>query len=232
MSSKVVAAALGTLGSLALLASVGHRLERGGYLPSGLSRATTASHNTRLLRTQGESRETTTMEFESRPQVVSGVLQKTVVSSTVRMVFVVGLEGTGHHFMNAVLKKMCTLENFSCPNMAHLAKALYFEMGTPKTPSDYRAGLEGLRSAAKALALHSSGLEEGRISLLIPGGDWGGEMSFPTLGGNDKPLQYVDFRILAEEAERAGIDFRMIYLVRSARNLLLSDTQNRHFGKG
>lgn len=55
-------------------------------------------------------------------------------------------------------------------------------------------------------------------------------MSFPNFNGNDKALQYVDFRLLAEEAERAGVDVRFVYLARSARSILISDTQHNHYG--
>ncbi|CAN0506020.1 unnamed protein product, partial [Scytosiphon promiscuus] len=48
-------------------------------------------------------------------------------------------------------------------------------------------------------------------------------MSFPNFGGDDKPLQYVDVRTLAEEAERVGIDLRLVYLGRSAKDILTSD---------
>lgn len=71
-----------------------------------------------------------------------------------------------------------------------------------------------------------------KIYLVNLGSSGAGTLSFPNLRGEDKPLQYVDLRILAEEAERAGIDLRLIYLARLARNIFLSDTQSRDFGGG
>ena len=55
-------------------------------------------------------------------------------------------------------------------------------------------------------------------------------MSYPNFEGPDKALQYVDFRLLAEEAERAGVDVRFVYLNRSARSILVSDTQHHNYG--
>lgn len=57
-----------------------------------------------------------------------------------------------------------------------------------------------------------------------------GMMSYPNFNGADKALQYVDFRLLAEEAERAGVDVRFVYLSRSARGMLVSNTQHNSYG--
>lgn len=234
--SKTVAAALGTLGTLGLLAFVG-RLWEGEHCMSNWLQpgATAIGHQTRMLLTKPELRENTiTEDVDVAPQVVSGVLQKTIFSSKMRMVFLVGLEGTGHHFMAPVLRKMCRFNKMSCPDVCPLAAALYSKMGTPDTPSDYREGLETLRNETGILALHEDGLRNGTISLLsfAKCGKQAGMMSFPDYNGPDKPLQYVDLRILAEEAERAGIDLRLIYLRRLARGILLSDTQRKHYGGG
>ncbi|CAN0311826.1 unnamed protein product [Scytosiphon promiscuus] len=42
-------------------------------------------------------------------------------------------------------------------------------------------------------------------------------------------MQYVDPRLMAEAAEAEGVDFRVLYLKRSAKELLLADTVHRHF---
>lgn len=57
-----------------------------------------------------------------------------------------------------------------------------------------------------------------------------GMMSYPNFNGKEKTLQYVDFRLLAEEAERAGIDVRFIFLTRTARSILVSDTEHNNYG--
>ncbi len=55
-------------------------------------------------------------------------------------------------------------------------------------------------------------------------------MSYPNYDGEDKAIQYVDFRLLAEEAERAGVDVRFVYLNRSARAVLVSDWKHKGYG--
>lgn len=57
-----------------------------------------------------------------------------------------------------------------------------------------------------------------------------GMMSYPNFNGAEKTLQYVDFRLLAEEAERAGVDVRFVFLTRSARSILVSDTEHNNYG--
>ncbi|CAM9131139.1 unnamed protein product [Scytosiphon promiscuus] len=232
--SKIVAA-LGALGTLALLASVGHLFEEERSISNRvLSEATEADYKTRLLRKKPKVKEEPAAGIDFVPHVTTGLVQKTVFSSQMRMIFLVGLEGTGHHFMSAVLRKMCRLPGVFCPDVCPLAVALYKKMGTPQSPSDYREGLERIRNETEILALESDGLRNGTISLLafFKCGSKAGMMSYPNYGGKDKPLQYVDLRILAEEAERAGIDLRLIYLSRAARSILLSDTQRRSFGGG
>ncbi|CAM9131216.1 unnamed protein product [Scytosiphon promiscuus] len=230
---KTATAVLGTLGTLALLASVGHRSGRHRVPERPSFGATATARNTRLLQAQ-DLGEKTPLEVDFVPHVVSGVLQKTVFSSEMRMVFLVGLEGTGHHFMTNVLVNMCKFDEVSCTDAWSLAVALYSKLGTPETPSDYATGLERLRNESGKIALQSDVSPNGAITLVT---FWQrrrgiGMMSFPNFTGSDKPLQYVDLRILAAEAERAGIDVRLIYMTRSARNILLSDTQHRHFGGG
>lgn len=55
-------------------------------------------------------------------------------------------------------------------------------------------------------------------------------MPYPNLEGEDKALQYVNLRIIAEEVEKAGVDLRMIYLTLSAKAILIANTQHNHHG--
>lgn len=171
----------------------------------------------------------TTIEPQPTPDEYSGVVQKSVFSPKMRMVVPVGLEGTGHHTMNKALTEMCKLDTVVCPVTCDVSQALYHYIGTPKDESDYMVGLKKLHDAMEALALTADGLNN-EISLAFSGNCRFSTMSFPSFGGPDKPLQYVDLKILAREAERVGIDLRLIYLGRSARDILISTTQHRHFG--
>lgn len=53
--------------------------------------------------------------------------------------------------------------------------------------------------------------------------------SFPAGHGPNKVITYPDVRLLAEVAEEEGIDLRVVYLQRSARDMLISDTVHRSF---
>lgn len=82
------------------------------------------------------------------------------------------------------------------------------------------------------LAASAEQLREGKVSMASFGTCrfHTGMMSYPNFNGPDKTLQYVDFRLIAEEAERAGVDVRMVYLSRSARAVLRSDTEHNSYG--
>jgi hypothetical protein len=57
-----------------------------------------------------------------------------------------------------------------------------------------------------------------------------GRMSYPNFGGWDKPLHIPDVRLLARLAEEAGLDLRIIVLMRQANELLQSTVHHRRFG--
>lgn len=164
-----------------------------------------------------------------------GVVEKTVFSSKMRMVFLVGLEGSGHHFMNSVLNEVCAFDTVRCPKICPIAEVLINEVSTPNTTLEYGDGLEKLRNAMDALALTMKESDEETAMSVATFQDCHahhvGQMSFPNFGGRDKALQYVDLRILAAEAERANIDLRIIFLSRSAEEILISTTKHRQFGR-
>lgn len=58
-----------------------------------------------------------------------------------------------------------------------------------------------------------------------------GGISYPCGHGPHKVQQYVDLRLLAEAAEAEGVDLRVLYLKRTAKELLLADTVHRRFQK-
>lgn len=166
------------------------------------------------------------------PQFEAGALQKRAFSSKMRLVFLVGLEGTGHHYIADVLDKLCRKELGPCPKMCILADVLYPTMANAKNVYAYKASREKLRKEMQTLARYPDRLPEGKAIMASfgPCRFKAGMMSYPNFNGPDKTLQYVDFRVVAEEAERAGIDLRIIYLTRQARSILVSDTQHNHYG--
>jgi len=44
-------------------------------------------------------------------------------------------------------------------------------------------------------------------------------------------FQYMDLRLLAQTAEAEGVDFRVLYLRRPARDIILANTVHRDFQK-
>lgn len=168
----------------------------------------------------------------SDPEIVDGVLHKRAFSSKMRLVFLVGLEGTGHHYMADVLDKMCKSANVPCPKVCSLAKVLYPGLGNPASRQSYQEARGKLKEEFQALALTASRLPEGKATVASfgPCRFQVGMMSYPNFNGVLKTLQYVDFRLLAEEAERAGIDLRFVYLSRSAKDVLISDTNHNNYG--
>lgn len=163
-----------------------------------------------------------------------GVVSKTVFSSKMRMVFIVGLEGTGHHLLIPVLKALCNSDGVECPSVCPIASALYRGLVDPVSAAAYQNGIERLRTEMGVLALVAERTNEDPPLYLaaLNRPCRVGAMSFPNFNGPNKPLQYVDLKVLATEAERAGIDLRMIYLGRSAKDVLVSTTEHRHFGQG
>eukprot|EP00752_Nemacystus_decipiens_P011462 g10178.t1 len=58
-----------------------------------------------------------------------------------------------------------------------------------------------------------------------------GRYSYPSGYGPDKVFGYLDLTLLAEVAEAEGVDFRVLYLRRPARDTVLADTVHREFHK-
>lgn len=178
--------------------------------------------------------------FGSSPRAVDspggGVIQKTAFSNNTRMIFIAGLEGSGHHFVNNVFQAVCESRSVECPDVCAIADIWFSTLAEFNSTSEYEKGRERLRSEMGTLALtaerlRTEGSSDASVATFHHCGNEVGEMSYPNWDGNDKPLQYVDLRILAEEAEGAGIDLRVIYLSRPAEEIMISTTEHRDFGR-
>jgi hypothetical protein len=160
-------------------------------------------------------------------------LPKRINSEGIRVIFVAGLEGTGHHAWNAVFEQC--VSSGECAVATNLTQALmqfdpvkkvvhglfgaddahvnsiqlynvYQQMQSLAALSDSRAYLVGLCFVHRAAML-----------------------SYPNYNGVNKALDHPDLHILATLAEMAGVDFRVIVLQRSAREIL-SSTTSRDIG--
>lgn len=159
-------------------------------------------------------------------------VEKKTFSSALRLVYLVGLEGTGHHYFADALDKFCKNPEVPCPKVCNMSYALYPGIGNPPTTGDHLKGRIKLRKAMEGLAAAERSLPSGNSTMVSFGKcRWkSGMMSYPNFNGNLKALQYVDFKVLAEEAEHAGVDLRIVYLTRSAPDILISDTKHNNYG--
>lgn len=56
-----------------------------------------------------------------------------------------------------------------------------------------------------------------------------GMMSYPNFGGSLKPVRHPDVALLATLAEDAGVDLRVVAIIRDPVKVMVSTTVNRHF---
>lgn len=166
----------------------------------------------------------------------TGIVEKTVVSSKLRLVFAVGLEGAGHHYIVEALEEVLTREDLVGINACGVLPPAYVADTMNYTTSHYATAQDYARRQMTALAEQGEKLEApGTIAIaqqsevMIPG--CFKVMSYPNYGGPGKVLQYLDLAMLARVAEAAGVDFRVVYLQRSAEAIMLADTSHRHFQK-
>ncbi|CAM9894878.1 unnamed protein product [Ectocarpus sp. 13 AM-2016] len=80
------------------------------------------------------------------------VVEKKAVSSRMRVVFLVGLEGTGHHYMADVLEDVCRKDKVRCPKLCVMANVLYPELSLPKSRNAYWDARKRLREEMEKLA--------------------------------------------------------------------------------
>lgn len=166
----------------------------------------------------------------------NGVIQKTVVSSQFRLIFAVGLEGTGHHYFVPALERVLRdNEDLTYINACKVLPPNYVSDVLASSPSVYADALQEAISAMRNVAAEAEQLQApgtfavAQQSIFKEGCAL--MFSYPCDNGEDKVFQYLDVVTLAQAAEAAGVDFRVVYLQRSARGILLSDGSHRHFQK-
>lgn len=155
------------------------------------------------------------------------VVPKTVVSSTMRFFFPAGLEGTGHHYFYSVLQHLFD-NNEELVHISHGVKSGTYAINQSMRSSaqTYVTNMNKARETMRALALKGDDLPFPGTVTFFPG-----RFSYPNGYGPDKTLHYLDLRVLAEVAEQEGVDFRVVYLRRPAKELLIANTVHRQFQK-
>lgn len=159
------------------------------------------------------------------------VVPKRVISSNMRFVFAVGLEGTGHHMFGKVLDHLFET-NGNLLQISHkdddVVEDLYtvnFSMGGDARY--YGTQVRSAREQMRALAKRDA-------TIPFPGTvayprDRHRFHSYPSDPGPNKALGYLDLRLLAEVAEEEGVDLRVLYLRRPAKDLIIANTVHRRF---
>lgn len=179
-------------------------------------------------------------------QIERPMLNKAAASPTKRLLFVVGLEGAGHHMVAALMKK-CGEVTASDPRLRNMCVKeevipdLLFRVhrnrqapGPNGVRNDKHYGLFGssgyinhgkyLVEIHKRLVelVNSKDVVEGTpVFMHINGKDSPvhGMLSYPNYDGVNRNLHNPDLHILAAIAESAGIDLRLLVLQRSAKEL-------------
>ena len=161
--------------------------------------------------------------------VSSTVVTKSVISDKFRLVFIAGLEGTGHHYVmgadNAMFKMNPDLPRIS-KNYELSQQPYYVPSFMGGNGSQYAEAESRAREEMKRLAEQADGLPLPGTTYLMHN-SW----SYPTNSGWNKVMQYLDLQRLVEEAEVNGVDMRVLYLRRSAKDIVIANTVHRHFQK-
>lgn len=150
-----------------------------------------------------------------------------------RLIFVAGLEGTGHHawsdmFKECVTLKKCEVEyNLTQALMhfdhtKHILHGLFGAVDAPFNALQIHKVMEIMQALSQRPGdnMYLVGLTFVRLSAM---------MSYPNYNGLNKALDHPDISTLAMIAEWAGIDFRVIVLLREAGDILKS-TARRGIG--
>lgn len=169
-----------------------------------------------------------------------GKIPKTVISTKLRVVFIAGLEGTGHHFFTTVFKEFYEANrNLTTPALCEVEKSMFLPHSMSGSTKNYQDSRKKMRKEIKMVASVQKKVEYPGTVLTVQktsrhqmaSCSERPEFSYPSGVGSDKVLQVPDLVMLAEIAESKGVDLRIVYLHRSAEDILLSTTVKRHFQK-
>lgn len=167
------------------------------------------------------------------------VTSKTVFSSKLRLVFFMGLEGTGHHYMSQVFQELYKQhDDLPLFEACQAGRSMYLPWAMSRSAAEYQEAREILRNDMQTLAVAANrdDMPAGGTIVTVQRTNPAqlqncsemGEISYPNAHGPEKSLQYPDLQMLAEVAEDEGVDLRIIYLQRSAKALMISNIIHRH----
>lgn len=163
----------------------------------------------------------------------SGKLEKASFSSNIRLLFIAGLEGTGHHAMYDMFS-ICNNTGNCEPDKIIGGACMRFDSSKNTMMGLFGSG--ATNEASRELTIIENRMKELKQ---IPGDHLffiglkshtaGGMMSYPNFNGKNKALDNPDIYVLAQLAESVGLDFRVLVLQRGAEEIVHSAT-SRGFG--
>lgn len=160
-------------------------------------------------------------------------IRKKHVQGRPRVLFVAGLEGTGHHMIDSSLKDVCS--HFDSPSRvkcrassamhsvvgACSASWNFDKMRTPEGKKKFMGQLKKEVSQTDELVV---------INSLRPKNQFFNAQSYPDCGRPRINGQFPDMRLLAEYLEEAGMDLRVVVMHRQViDSYLISTTIKREF---
>ena len=152
-----------------------------------------------------------------RSFVSSSFVEKKVFSDNTRLVFPAGIEGTGHHYFMSIWDVLDP----------SIKKPFPFSMY--RIDYSMSSNIENYNNVVEESKHNMNVLYDETIldspKLVYPHKTY----SYPSDHGKDKAFQCPDLRPIAEDAEESGIDLRIIYLKRSAKDSIISNTDHRQF---
>lgn len=160
------------------------------------------------------------------------VINKNIFSDNMRLLFTLGVEGAGHHYMGAAIDRMYQDSSDLVPlircNLSRPYDLRAWALGESRYVMEKNTAKAEMRELA--LAAHTLPPFGGLATMQGCGPEgWRSWLSYPNFPGPDKALQYLDLRMLASVAEAENIDLRIVYLKRDAKEVIVSSTRHRHF---
>eukprot|EP00752_Nemacystus_decipiens_P015643 g13960.t1 len=152
---------------------------------------------------------------------------KSVVSDKFRMVFIAGVEGTGHHYImeadSAMFKANPDLpqlnKDYKLSVRNYFVAICMAEKASRYTQAEDQAREEMRRVAEQAAEMP----EPGSLYVLH------NSLSYPTAHGTKKVMESIDLPMMVKVAGDSGVDMRVLYLRRSATDILVANTVHRGF---
>ena len=164
----------------------------------------------------------------------SPCLEKKQSSELNRLIFIAGLEGTGHHGARAVFnvcvkKKLCKVDYPITDQIMRYdwkTDILHGLFGAADVNLNAVEAVNVLRSMRRTAGQGGSNLN----FLGLCYATRSGMLSYPNFNGKHKTLDHPDLHMIATLAEAAGLDFRVLVLQRDADEVLRSNSRRGYGG--